>query len=130
MGYHNTTLRHQYSPFSVDQTQQAHAPRTGMSDTHPNHNRPVLSDYIHDPLIKFGERAPRGIYLGRSPSQPAYTVYIPSANKIVVTPHVAFASSPSFPASATAPRPTQSLGSLVEQIRLHSRPTPWVRGDT
>ena len=36
-----------------------------------------------DPKYKFGEKAPRGIYIGRSTTQPAYMVYIPGANRIV-----------------------------------------------
>jgi hypothetical protein len=43
-----------------------------------------------DPKIKFGEKAPRGVYLGRSVTQPAYIVFIPAINKLVATPHVAF----------------------------------------
>ena len=43
-----------------------------------------------DPKFKFGEKAPRGIYLGRSTTQPAYIVYIPEINKIVTTPNVVF----------------------------------------
>ena len=39
-----------------------------------------------DPKFKFGEKVPRGIYLGRWTTQPAYTVYIPEINKIVTMP--------------------------------------------
>ena len=43
-----------------------------------------------DPKYKFGEKATRGIYIGRSTTQPAYMVYIPGPNRIVVTPNVTF----------------------------------------
>eukprot|EP00962_Isochrysis_galbana_P014293 scaffold4089_cov136-Isochrysis_galbana.AAC.1 len=62
-----------------------------------------------DPKIKFGERAPRGIYLGRSTTQPAYLVYIPSVNKLVITPHVAFVES-IFPGVGTGATPNPIAG--------------------
>ena len=43
-----------------------------------------------DPKFKFGKKAPRGIYLWRSTTQPACIVYIPEINKIVTTPYVVF----------------------------------------